>query len=85
MYYKISCSIQTGVDTPLNPKKSDGNKKRMTEGYRPEFLIYIDGVPFEIIETERRLAATAATAATTTDIYHNRNSNSENNTNNIKR
>ena len=60
MYYKISCSIQTGVDTPLNPKKSDGNKKRTTEGYRPAFLIYIDGVPLEIVETERQLAATAA-------------------------
>jgi hypothetical protein len=38
-------------------------KRRATEGYRPAFIIDIDGVPLEVVETERRLAADADAAA----------------------
>jgi hypothetical protein len=38
----------------------EDKKRRATEGYRPAFTIYVDGVPLEVVETERRLAVTMA-------------------------
>jgi hypothetical protein len=37
----------------------EDKKRRATEGHRPAFVICVDGVPLEVVETERRLAATA--------------------------
>ena len=44
----------------------EDKKRRATEGYRPAFIIYVDGVPLEVVETERRLAAAVAAALTNT-------------------
>ena len=38
----------------------EDKKRRATEGYRPAFIIDIDGVPLEEVETARRLATVAA-------------------------
>jgi hypothetical protein len=38
----------------------EDKKRRATEGYRPAFIIDIDGVPLEEVETERRLVADVA-------------------------
>jgi hypothetical protein len=40
----------------------EDKKRRATEGYRPAFVIDVDGIPLEVVETERRLAAAAADA-----------------------
>jgi hypothetical protein len=42
----------------------EDKKRRATKGYRPAFIIYVSGVPLEVVETERRLADAAAAAAT---------------------
>ena len=40
--------------------EEEDKKRRATEGYRPAFIIDIDGVPLEEVETARRLATVAA-------------------------
>jgi hypothetical protein len=47
----------------------EDKKRRATEGYCPAFIIDVDGVPLEVVETERRLAA-AADAATDAAAEH---------------
>ena len=41
----------------------EDKKRRATEGYRPAFIIDVDGIPLEVVEIERRLAADADAAA----------------------
>ena len=60
----------------------EDKKRRATEGYHPAFIIDVNGVPLEEVETERRLAA----ATTLPGICHNGNTtNGEDNTKNIER
>jgi hypothetical protein len=43
-------------------QEEEDKKRRATKGYRPAFIIHVDGIPLEVVETERRLAAAAAAA-----------------------
>jgi hypothetical protein len=66
-------------------QEEEDKKRRATEGYRPAFIIHVDGIPLEVVETERRLAAAAAAAADAARIYHNGNTNGKDNAKNTER